>query len=238
MPIENIRGCGFRTVGSVYLCGKGMALPCDWLPKEFEECVVCGNIPHFIRSIQKIDPLAMFGPHAKDICKCKPFCPLCNPETKPRDIPNYLMWVGKDYSPESFIKEANKMGVSKKINSLPKDLIVGKSWIYLAKQDLIEDKEVAYHPKKTKKKDAIFFAFIPQKVEYLMEKKKKGEYTQSELDEIKECKKRGMTIIWVERTPENDVHFPKRKRKRGAIPKPKKPKPKMMDLSSLLKKKE
>lgn len=237
MPIESIRGCGYRTVGSMYLVGGGMALPCDRLPMGLDECPVCGNIPHFIRSVQKIDPLSMFGPHEKKICKCKSICPLCNPETKPRDIPNYLMWVGSDYTNKSFIKEANKMGVSKKINSLPKDLVVGKSWIYLARQNMIDD-DVAYHPKKTKKKDAIFFAFVPQKVEYLMEKKKKGEYSKEELSEIKECKKRGITIVWVEKTPKNDVHFAKRKGKRRVVPKPKKEKPRSMDLSKLLKRSE
>jgi hypothetical protein len=238
MPIEGIRGCGWRTVGSMYLVGGGMTLPCDRLPMGLDECPVCGNIPHFIRSVQKIDPLALWGVHEKKICKCKPICPLCNPETKPRDISNYLQWVGNDYTPESFIKESDKMGVSKKINNLPKDLVVGKSWVYLARQDMIENKVTAYHPKKTKKKDAIFFAFIPQKVEYLMEKKKKEEYSKEEILENKEFKKRGITIVWVEKTPENDVHFAKRKGKRRVVPKSKKEKPKTMDLSSLLKKKD
>jgi hypothetical protein len=237
MPVEAERGCGFKHIGGLYLVGGGMALPCDRLPLEIDECPVCGEIIRFSRGIQKINPLVLWGPHDKKECKCPLQCPLCNPEKKPQDVPSYLMFVGQDYSSNSFISEAKKMGVSKKINNIPKDLIIGKSWVYLARQNMIEDEEVAYHPKKTKKRDAVFYAFIPQKVEYFMEKKKKEDYTPEEIEEVKECKKRGITIVWVERTPENEVHFTKRSRKRGAIPKSKKEKRKTMDLSSLLKKK-
>lgn len=43
-----------------------------------------------------------------------------------------LMWVGSSfYTIESFIKEANRYGVCKKVNGIPSDITVGKSRVFL-----------------------------------------------------------------------------------------------------------
>lgn len=52
-------------------------------------------------------------------------------EPKPQD---YLLWVGWGSYPtiKSFVDEANEMGVSRRISKIPKDLVLGKSRIFLA----------------------------------------------------------------------------------------------------------
>jgi len=41
MPEEK-RGCGYRKVGAMYLCGMGIPVECDRLPYELTVCRVCG----------------------------------------------------------------------------------------------------------------------------------------------------------------------------------------------------
>lgn len=49
------------------------------------------------------------------------------------DIPHYGMWVGeKFYTIESFIEEAARIGISKRISQIPVDLVLGESRIYFA----------------------------------------------------------------------------------------------------------
>jgi len=55
MPIEKIRGCGYRKVHARYLCGEGIAVPCDMLPLEIAECDCCGYIIPFTRALMFIN---------------------------------------------------------------------------------------------------------------------------------------------------------------------------------------
>jgi len=65
-----------------------------------------------------------------------------------------MMWVGgKFYSRESFITEAKKMGVSKKIPFVPKDITIGESKVYLI-SDMSEAERVAYF-KEVKRRDTV-----------------------------------------------------------------------------------
>lgn len=49
-------------------------------------------------------------------------------------VQDYLLWVGWGSYPtiKSFVTEANTMGVSRRISKIPKDLVLGKSKIFLA----------------------------------------------------------------------------------------------------------
>lgn len=49
------------------------------------------------------------------------------------DAPHYGMWVGEQYyTIESFIDEASRIGISKRISHIPADLVLGQSRIYFA----------------------------------------------------------------------------------------------------------
>lgn len=180
---EQKRGCGFRHVGGTYLVGNYISIPCDRLPYPLHECPVCGAGIHFTRGVAKINPLKLFGVHENCVDKFRP-CFICDPTEEPA----YLMFVGERYykTPEEFSTEAKAMGVSKRIpgNSIPKDLEVGNTIIYLAHPKACRVKEPAgvmqeamaildtHQPRlcdveQEKPAPGIFSAFIPQRIERL-----------------------------------------------------------------------
>lgn len=133
MPIEPKRGCGYRKVGGLYLCGSGMSIPCDMLPLELKQCELCGYEIPFTRAFIWINKKYIqhySDSHDKKKCSCLKItdkCPICTPERIQQDKYG-LMWVGSIYyTPESFIKEAQQMGVSKRIAKIPKELKIGET---------------------------------------------------------------------------------------------------------------
>lgn len=196
MPIEGKRGCGFRKLYKMYLVGEGISVPCDRLPFELAPCRCCGYAPPFSRGFSWINS-EYLGEHEE--CTCIPFCPICHPNTVPPDKTNQgkygLMWVGQRYySPKSFVREARDMGVSKAIGSIPKDLVLGKTWVLLAHkkvpiydEGLLEENGLAR--KEPRHAPAIFYAFTPQRVEMLLPE---SECTPEKVEELAE---QGITVV-------------------------------------------
>lgn len=149
------RGCGFRNKNGYYLVGEGPLLACKRLPMEIPVCPCCGETIRFLRSIRRIDARKIFG-----VCECgakehpchSSGCFVCRPPEK-----TWLMWVGnKFYSPESFIEESRKYGVSKKIHRLPDDLSIGDV-VYLA------------HIKGMGDEPGIFYAFVITEIQKIID---------------------------------------------------------------------
>jgi hypothetical protein len=210
MAIEKIRGCGYRKVGAIYIVGTGISLPCDRLPYNLTVCPVCGQGIKFSMGFTWLQPDRYFqGKHTDCKDQFPDVCPLCNPKLMGEKAG--LLWVGGAfYTPKSFVEEAERMGVSKRIGYIPRDLKLGETWVLLAhKKAGIEKVPVENNKRqteivkyKTKKCPAIFYAFKPQRVEMLV--------WESELTDEKkeELEKRGITPIPV---PDNDPdHNPKR----------------------------
>lgn len=147
MAGEARRGCGYRKVGGLYLVGGSISIPCDRLPFRLESCPVCGSGVHLSRAMTEINPLKLFGTHDKlevltgfldgdhgRIQKnCKdPFrpCLMCDPTEKPA----YIMLVGEKFypTPDDFRREAQELGISKRIPFVPKSMVLGETVIYLA----------------------------------------------------------------------------------------------------------
>jgi len=209
--LEPRRGCGYRYVGKLYLVGAGIPITCHRLPIELPEaCPTCGWELKQHRGIQKIDFERIFG-KCEELDKdyeCHPHCPVCNPPKK-----GYLMWVGTKYYQRTidFIEEADRLGVSKAIASIPKDFEVGKDWVYLA------------HPKAVwksrKNKDTltgkeeysvagIFYVFRPIRVEVLV---KESDATE---EKIKKLVERGITPILVPDNYDDMVEAVKKKKRK------------------------
>lgn len=128
MAQEAKRGCGYRVVGGMYLCGDYIAVPCDRLPYLLEVCPVCGGGIKVSRGFTEIDPLQLFGYH-QPCTDQHPDCYMCSPTHEL----GFIMRVGdKFYTPESFSEEAQRLGVSKRIPFIPKKLQLGKTVVYLA----------------------------------------------------------------------------------------------------------
>ena len=167
MAIEALRGCGYRKVGGLYIVGAGLAFTCDRLPMHIPTCAVCGETARFHRSISHINPVRLFGNHSYP-CNDSIDCVCCHVPDR-----GYLMWVGIDYTPESFTLEAVKLGVSKRIPFIPASMKVGVDWMYLAYKRLIPTKNLNFvlpidNPDRTGFAPGIFYAFRPTGFEYLI----------------------------------------------------------------------
>lgn len=210
MTIEQVRQCGYRKVGGLYLCGKGLAMSCDQLPYELSVCPTCGAGIKFSRGFQWIDWIHLDGEHMDNPdCKCSEACPICNPG---RHFQPYgLLFVGESfYTPQSFIQESINMGVSKRIAAIPKNLKLGETWVLFAHKHLIEPPDTGEQLEdliaqgqadmKNEKLPGVFYAFRPQSLELLIWK------SQATPEHLAELTKKSITPI----IPDGDVdHDPR-----------------------------
>lgn len=202
LAIEAERLCGYRKVGKLYLVGSGVSRTCDGLPLLLEPCGCCDYKPKFSRNIQWIEKKYishLMGNHLH--CECPTDCEICY-STYSNSKKYGLMWVGRQYyTPEGFVIEANRMGVSKAIPNLPKDLELGITWVLLAHEDAyyedmpFDEDHIIYYDIRDRY-PAVFYAFIPQRVEMLIWQ---SEATTEKLNELWE---QGITPILV---PDGDL---------------------------------
>jgi len=65
-----------------------------------------------------------------------------NKDATPKQPLDVIMWVGgRFYTIESFVKEANRYGVCKKVNGIPADITIGKSRVFLVHDTSNKDKK-------------------------------------------------------------------------------------------------
>lgn len=154
MP-QYTRGCGVRKVGGLYIyCAPGVAAHCYRMPMPLPEaCPCCGEEIRFLRSVRMINPLKLWGNCNKTTeehpCH-KHNCYACFPPEKAG-----LMWVGKEYTPEQFIKESFEIGTSKRIPAIPKNLKVGDR-LFLAHHEALPEVDADGIPNITR--DGVFYA--------------------------------------------------------------------------------
>lgn len=207
MAIEKQRMCGYRIVNKLYLVGRGVSLSCDRLNYDLHPCPCCGGGVKFSRGLSYVDWEHFAGKHAgKDgaKCECGKGCPICYPPAQRIA----LMPVGTKYygTPDEFIKEALAQGISKRINSIPKGVTLGKTWVFFA-HPKAGSLQPAICPDGTPQLDkdgnpviepspAVFYAFVPDKIEMLIWNR------DATPDKLKELGERGITPIIV---PDGDI---------------------------------
>ena len=205
MAQEEVRGCGFRKVGATYLCGEYIAVPCDRLPYPLDTCPACGGGVKVSRGFTRIIPLHMFGFHQPCNDRVRP-CFVCDPTT----VPAFIMRVGEAHykTPGDFSREARRMGVSKRIPFIPKEMEFGATIVYLAHAKACRVVEIPavqqamalirppddgsmalLETEKVEWKLGIFSAFKPQRVERLIWEK------DASPEELEKLHKRGITPV-------------------------------------------
>lgn len=144
----------------IYLMGELLSPGvCELLPWSLNTCPCCGGGIKFARAWTSITPASLFVPgenHPPCLKRLSRFelqelreqfpdfpdpllekwsshdhdlCPLCNP---PKGV-HGLMWAGHaHYTAQSFTQEALEMGVSKRLPSIPRDLEIGRTVVYVA----------------------------------------------------------------------------------------------------------
>ena len=189
---EQQRGCGYRKPGALYLVSGVLSKPCGKLPIELTVCPCCNQ------GIKPTRGFAWIQYKLIEDAKCRLWktgkCE-CTAFEAPWNFSGEdklgLMWVGGKYykTPDHFSKEAAQMGISKRIAAVPKDLVVGHTWVLLAHRKAIEKINVS--EQRVDKVPGIFQAFKPTAIEYIV----KGTESEAELDSME---KRGITLVKVE----------------------------------------
>ncbi len=184
--IEGKRGCGYRQPGGLYLVADALTRTCPLLPFKTEVCGACGAGIKYARGWTWINPLKLFGEKViNDVCasRCFPLKvkdDLLRPCFFEHDEAG-LLWVGQSFYPTSgmFVKEAAKMGVSRRIKTVPRKFKVNHHWVLLAHIQGFENKD-----------KGIFSAFVPRRIEYVV----KDDDDQEKLEDME---KRGITLVKV-----------------------------------------
>lgn len=210
--IESARGCGYRKAAGLYLVGGKLSNPCGRLPIPLTTCPTCMAGIKFSRGFSWISS------HIVEASTCsfaEDKCKICSPWYDIKQQKFGLLWVGEKFYPRpaDFIKEGNMAGVSKRIAMIPRDLVVGETWILLAhRKDCLpilslvnaQDTPIEYTP-------GIFAAFVPTAIEYVV----RGDETP---EQIASMEKRGITLVNVipdTKTQMNIEQQPKRKTRKS-----------------------
>lgn len=199
--VNTKRGCGYRKIGGLYLVSDGIGMVCHRLPIPLTVCPVCSAGLKYSRGYTWIEPRHLLGfcdTTEVVVLPCHSInCAVCFPP----EGRHGLLWVGKKfYSPDSFLKEAQQMGISKRINTVPRGFKIGETWIYLAHLEANSNTEFDTESGEmvTKHTPGIFYAFKPVRIEKII-----TEETAKNTEEIEHLEKQGLTPVVVENTPEH-----------------------------------
>lgn len=175
--IEGKRGCGYKQPGGIYLIAGSIGEPCGKLPIPLLICPCCGSGIKPSRGWTWIDYWNLIKDHPCKIKGCKGCVPFDGSVEK-----FGLLWIGEKFykSPEIFTAEIKRMGISRRIKSIPHDFKLGETWILLAHRKTIISKNETF--------PGIFNAFKPVEMQYVI----KGDESEKELDRLE---KRGFTIV-------------------------------------------
>lgn len=184
---EQRRGCGFRKVGGLYLVCEGPGAECGNLPLPLGHCPVCTQGIKPARGWTWIEPPRLFqvapaccAPHALGCARCPVGGAL--PERAG------LLWVGEAFyaTPSDFDREAQELGISRRIPALPRGFEAGKTWVFLAHRSACASPD----PFGGDPRPGVFRVFRPTAVEQVV--------TGTEPDEqIEALVKRGITPVVV-----------------------------------------
>lgn len=149
---ERARGCGYRSAGKrgygIYLMGPDTSLPCGRLPFPLRSCPCCGGGIKPARAWTWIEPSTLFAPNVEPQCDTTKIlarypnnsnapaqiCGKCPMGGALPDGRHGLLWIGEKFykTPQDFMREADLMGVSRKISAIPRGFVLGQTQLYFA----------------------------------------------------------------------------------------------------------
>jgi hypothetical protein len=194
MAVEAKRGCGYRKVGGLYLVSdKSAMMPCCKLPIILKICPCCGQGIKQARGWTWIDPQQWLAKLCEGSKMQSALCPAANPEQFGNKAG--LLWIGEAFykTPADFIQEAQTLGISRRIFSVPRGFEVGKHWVFFAHPNVLNHIPGAEPQEKVA---GIFHMFKPTRIEKII--------TQSMADDeelMEDLLKRKITPVVV---PDND----------------------------------
>ena len=102
------------------------------------------------------------------------------------------MWVGRQHYPRyrDFCEEAEELGVSKRVATIPNWFRVGETWVFLehieCAPETIPASPESLMPEETILVAGVFRAFVPVKVEKVVNESEAAELTDEEIQELEE----------------------------------------------------
>ena len=171
------RGCGYRKKGGTYMVDlDAQDIPIEGMPIELSVCPCCNAGIKFSRGFQWIQPKVLFGSDE-------------HPERAG------LIWIGAGFydTPKKFISEASVLGVSRRLATIPRGLVLGETRIYLAHRAAIID--ASRVPTTVA---GVFGWFVPTKLQYIV----KDEDTDAT---IAAKQKRGIETVRVSKADEMNL---------------------------------
>jgi hypothetical protein len=185
---EKRRGCGFRKIGGLYLVGGKEGFSCAALPYPLDVCPHCSSGIKFSRgwtwlsrAFFQINELECFpSPTSNRPCPMMGACAFTGSHERLG-----LLWIGENFykTPVEFSLEAEQMGISRRISTLPRGFTVGETWVALAHRKAVyRHRHVEYGPPPEGGEPrpaswegnftpGIFTAFRPKAIEFIVTEK-------------------------------------------------------------------
>lgn len=200
--VESARGCGYRSKGGIYLRFDGAAQACGRLPIPLVRCPCCGAGIRASRAPQWVDADMLLKPYLEQECPTPDNCATCpiHAAIHGNIGKSLLITVGEKFYPlpDDFIEESRRMGVSRRITSVPRDFEVGKTWVLFAHRKAVHERPEFVGP--VKFTPGIFAMCQPTRIEYVV----KGTETDEEIEALI---KRGLTPVSVIRDIDTQLAF-------------------------------
>lgn len=187
---EGARGCGYRKPGGLYLVTDGQAKDCGLFPIPLHTCPTCSAGIKPARGWTWVDVAGLMANMPEDCItdesgsfgQCAR-CPLSFGRrfgfTQGKAG---LLWIGEAFykTTQDWLREAVELGISRRIHAIPREFVLGKTWVLVAHRKAIPNGEQA--------QPGIIAYFKPERIEYVVT----GKETEEELDSLE---KRGLTLV-------------------------------------------
>jgi len=131
--VETPRLCGYRVEGGEYVVSQGKAIGCGKLPLS-TLCKCCNDDIPFFRGTKMLWNHRFINVE----CRKETHCQSCQSVSIKQRV--MIMWVGQKFypTPNDFIEEAEKRGVSKRLNgNLPNEFVVGETFVFFGHRKAI-----------------------------------------------------------------------------------------------------
>lgn len=98
----------------------------------------------------------------------------------------FLLWVGKNFYKDfdTYMEEAFRMGISRRIKTVPRNFVIGKTTVWLAHNNCIPNEDGT-------KGAGVFFSFIPR-VEYVVS-------SEDSEEKLLKIQNKGISLVKVEK---------------------------------------
>ena len=212
MAVEERRGCGYRTAGGIYLAGSTGQESCDRLPFPLSTCPHCHTGIKQTRGFQwvSIDLVEAAAPTCVKMSNHCWQCLFCGGPLASVLEPNGkvgLFWVGAQFypTPLDWLLEAQRLGASRRISAIPRDFVIGESWVLAAHPKAFCSPSPGEEPQ-----PGAFYLWKPSRVELIvtpsMKKQKWAqrlfkqgvtpvEVPEDDPDHVPACKARGSARV-------------------------------------------